>query len=149
MVCSVVRLLGLSLKHSLASRSRPGDPLPFANGTQRRRASRSVPQDSLVSRLRPGDPLPFVNGARHRQASRSVPQAFPCVPLAPRQPAALRKWRAASLAFPSTALSMPRAASPAVLDGPSLPPSAPAHTPMTCCPPQTARGSVSLPVYRP
>ncbi|KAI0026302.1 hypothetical protein K488DRAFT_92898 [Vararia minispora EC-137] len=96
MACSVVGLLGPSLKHSLASRSRLGDPLPFANSARRRRASRSIPQDSLVSCSRPGNPPPFVNGARRHRASRSVPQAFPCVLLAPRRPAALRKWRAAS-----------------------------------------------------
>ncbi|KAI0026368.1 hypothetical protein K488DRAFT_92733 [Vararia minispora EC-137] len=46
----------------------------------------------------------------------------------------------------STALSMPRAVSPAILDSLSLPPSAPAHAPMTCRPPQThaTRGVAGL-----
>ncbi|KAI0026298.1 hypothetical protein K488DRAFT_92904 [Vararia minispora EC-137] len=70
---------------------------------------------SLASRSRPGDPPPFVNGVWRRWASRSIPQAFPCVPLTPWRPAALRKWRAASLAFPVH---------------PPFSPSTPAHAPV-------------------
>ncbi|KAI0026360.1 hypothetical protein K488DRAFT_92761 [Vararia minispora EC-137] len=57
----------------------------------------------LRSRSLPNDLPPSANGAQCRQPSRSIPQVLPLLPLAPRRPAALHKWRAALPALPHAA----------------------------------------------